>query len=70
MRGNNPILIWMHLVIRLKANTILTWDSVSGPLRDWPLWVGEVVQIEQAILGVDRQIVSGICLANLGPEPG
>lgn len=68
--GPCPHYPWMHLVIRLKANTILTWGTVSGPLGQWPLWVGEVVQIEEAILGVDRQVVSGLCLAHLPEQEG
>jgi hypothetical protein len=57
---------WMHLVIRLKANTILTWDDLSAPLRDWPLWAGETVEIEQARLGVEHDVVTGVCLAHVG----
>jgi hypothetical protein len=64
--GPCPEYPWMHLVIRLKANTILTWDDISAPLRDWPLWAGETVEIEQAQLGADQQVVSGVCLANVG----
>jgi hypothetical protein len=51
--GPCPEYPWMHLVIRLKANTILTWDDMSAPLRDWPLWAGETVEIEQAQLGAE-----------------
>jgi hypothetical protein len=68
--GACPEYPWIHLVIRLKANTILTWDDISAPLRQWPLWAGETVQIEQARLGVKQQVVSGLCLANLGEVGG
>jgi hypothetical protein len=68
--GRCPHYPWMHLVVRLKAWTILTWDQISAPLRDWPLWSGETVQIEQARLGVQQQVVSGVCIANLGEVGG
>lgn len=68
--GRCPDYPWMRLVIRLKASTILTWDDLSAPLRDWPLWAGETVEIEQARLGVERQVVSGVCIANLGEVGG
>jgi hypothetical protein len=68
--GPCPDYRWMHLVIRLKANTILTWDDLSAPLRQWPLWAGETVQIGHARLGVERQLVSGVCIANLGEVGG
>jgi hypothetical protein len=45
--GLCPDYHWMHLVIRLKANTSLTWDDLSAPLRQWPLWAGETVEIER-----------------------
>jgi hypothetical protein len=68
--GHCPHYPWMHLVVRLKANTILTWDDLSAPVREWPLWAGETVQIEQASLGVEQQVVSGVCIANLGEISG
>lgn len=68
--GPCPDYPWMHLVIRLKANTILTWDDLSAPLRQWPLWAGETVQIEQARLGGEQQVVSSVCLAHLGEVSG
>jgi hypothetical protein len=61
---------WMHLVVRLKANTVLTWGRVSGQLQEWPLWAGEMVEIEEARLGVERQVATGVCLANLGDVDG
>jgi hypothetical protein len=67
--GSCPWAPWMHLCIRLRANMILTWDTVSGPLQQWPLWKGEVVYIQRALLGVHRQVVTGMCLANLGQVP-
>lgn len=68
--GPCPQYPWMHLVVRLKANTVLTWGTVSGQLHEWPLWAGEVVEIEEAILGVERQVATGVCLANLGDIEG
>jgi len=61
---------WMHLVLRLKGNTILTWDDLRAPLRAWPLWPGEQVFIEEARLGVKQQVLSGVCLAHLGAVAG
>ena len=61
---------WMHLVVRLKANTILTWGATTAPLREWPLFWGEQVEIEEAKLGREQQVVSGVCLARLGEEQG
>lgn len=68
--GPCPIYPWMHLVVRLKASTILTWGSVSGALRDWPLKPGEVVEIDEGLVGADQQIVTGLCLANVGEVGG
>jgi hypothetical protein len=61
---------WMHLALRLKGNTILTWDDISAPLRDWPLWPGEEVFIEEARLGVKQHVLTGVCLAHLGQVNG
>jgi hypothetical protein len=66
--GQCPRYPWMHLVVRLKANTILTWDATTAPLREWPLMKGERVEIEQALLGREQEVVSGVCLAHLGEE--
>lgn len=61
---------WLHLVMRLKANTILTWDNLSALLRDGPLRAGETVQIERAHSGVEQQGIRGVCPANLGESVG
>lgn len=61
---------WMHLALRLKGTTILTWGDISAPLRDWPLWPGEEVFIEAARLGVKQQVLTGVCLAHLGEVNG
>ena len=61
---------WMHLAVRLKGSTILTWDDLRAPLREWPLWPGEEVFIEEARLGVKQQVVTGVCLAHLGEVNG
>lgn len=67
--GESPLYPWMHLVIRLKRTTLLTWGTIRGQLQDWPLYAEEVVEIEEAYLGKDAQVVTGICLAHLrGPQ--
>jgi hypothetical protein len=57
---------WMHRVTRLKATMILHWDSVSAPLKEWPLYEGEVVAIPAARLGRRKQVLCGAVLAHLG----
>jgi hypothetical protein len=66
--GQSPLYPYIHLVVRLKGNTILTWVDVSGQLSQWPLWEGETVEIEEAILGGVRQVESAVCLTNLGEK--
>lgn len=68
--GPCPTYPWMHLVIRLKASTILTWDSIRAALREWPLLPGEVVEMNDALIGDDQQIVSGLCLAQVADGDG
>jgi hypothetical protein len=57
---------WMHRVTRLTATMILHWDSVSAPLKEWPLYEGEVVEIPVARLGRRKQVLCGAVLAHLG----
>lgn len=64
--GENTLYPNIHLVIRLKKNTTLTWGTISGQLQEWPLWDYEVVEIEKAILGAEQLVVSGVCLVNCG----
>jgi hypothetical protein len=68
--GECPRYAWLRLVVRLKGNTILSWDELRAPLREWPLWPSEVVRIAEARLGVKEQVVTGVCLANLGVVGG
>ena len=35
--GPSELYPWMRRVTRLKATMILYWDSVSAPLKEWPL---------------------------------
>jgi hypothetical protein len=64
--GSSALYPWMRRVTRLKATMILHWDSSSAPLREWPLYEGEVVAIPQARLGRKKQVLSGAVLAHLG----
>ena len=43
----------------------MTWGTIRGPLHAWPLYPGEVVEIEEAALGQDAQVVTAVCLAHL-----
>ena len=63
--GEAPLYPCMHLLLRLKRSTLLTWGTVRGPLHAWPLYPGEVVEIEEAALGQDAQVVTAVCLAHL-----
>jgi hypothetical protein len=63
--GESPLYPFMHLVIRLKRTTLLAWGAISGPLQDWSLYAGEVVEIDEAALGKDAQVVTAVCLAHL-----
>src|SRR5512134_719896 len=57
---------WMRRVTRLTATMILHWDSVSAPLKEWPLYEGEVVAIPVARLGRKKPVLCGAVLAHLG----
>jgi hypothetical protein len=63
--GESPQYPFMHLVLRLKRTTLLTWGTIRGHLDEWPLYPGENVEIEQAALGYDAQVVTAVCLAHL-----
>jgi hypothetical protein len=63
--GESPLYPFMHLLLRLKRSTLLTWGTIRGPLHAWPLYPGEVVEIEEAALGQDAQVVTAVCLAHL-----
>jgi hypothetical protein len=55
----------MHLLLRLKRNTLLTWGTIRGQLHEWPLYAGEVVELKAASLGYEAQVVTAVCLAHL-----
>jgi hypothetical protein len=63
--GEAPLYPFMHLLLRLKRTTLLTWGTIQGPLPAWPLYPGEVVEIDHAALGQDGQVVTAVCLAHL-----
>jgi hypothetical protein len=63
--GESPLYPFMHLLLRLKRTTLLTWGTIQGPLHTWPLYPGEVVEIDHAALGQDGQVVTAVCLAHL-----
>lgn len=63
--GESSLYPFMHLLIRLKRNTLLTWGNIRGQLQEWPLYAGEVVEIEEAALGHEAQVVTAVCLAHL-----
>jgi hypothetical protein len=67
--GESPLYPFMHLLLRLKRSTLLTWGTIRGPLHAWPLYPGEVVEIEKAALGQDAQVVTAVCLAHLRETP-
>lgn len=66
--GASELYPYMHRMIRLKKDMILTWGTIGGALGQWPLYPGEVVTIEEASLGRKKQVVTGVCLANIGSE--
>jgi len=66
--GASELYPYIHLLVRLKRSMILTWDTVSGALAEWPLYPGEVVTIEKARLGRRQPVETGFCLANLSPD--
>jgi len=63
--GASPLYPFMHVLLRLKRTTLLTWGTIRGPRHAWPLYPGEVVEIEEAALGQDAQVVTAVCLAHL-----
>lgn len=65
--GKSPLYPYMHLVLRLKGSMILTWGTISGPLKEWPLYKGEVVRIEQAYLGKESTKSSRPCVSRTCP---
>src|SRR5499425_1015564 len=67
--GESPLYPFMHLLLRLKRTTLLTWGTIQGPLHAWPLYPGEVVAIDKAALGQDAQVVTAVCLAHLRETP-
>lgn len=66
--GKSPLYPDMYLIVRLKGSMILTWGSIRGALRQWPLYAGEVVRIEQAYLGQEAQVVTAVCLAYIAGQ--
>jgi hypothetical protein len=63
--GESPLYPFMHLLLRLKRTTLLTWGTIRGQLQAWPLYPGEVVEIEEASLGHEGQVITAVCLAHL-----
>jgi hypothetical protein len=44
--------MWYALMaMRRDGQTLVVVADLRAPLRDWPLWAGETVEIEQARLG-------------------
>lgn len=66
--GESELYPYIHQLVRLKGNMILDWDGIVGQLREWPLYPGEIVGIEKAIIGRRRHVMTGICLAHLGSD--
>jgi hypothetical protein len=64
--GPSELYPWMRRVARLKATMILQWDSISAPLKEWPLYEGEVVEIPECLLGRKKQVLCGVVLAHVG----
>ena len=49
---------------KFVPNTI-AWGTIRGQLQAWPLYPGEVVEIEEASLGYEGQVMTAVCLAHL-----
>ena len=64
--GPSELYPGMRRVTRLKATMILQWDSISAPLKEWPLYEGEVIEIPVARLGRQKQVICGAVLAHVG----
>ena len=56
----------MRRVTRLKATMIWHWDSIRAPLKAWPLYEGEVMEIPECLLGRKKQVLCGAVLAQVG----
>ena len=65
--GPSPLYPFVHRISRLTAQMILHGDGIEAPLREWPLYEGETVLIENAILGRKKQVACSIVLVHL-PE--
>ena len=65
--GSSPVYPCVHRISRLKANMILNWDGIEAPLQQWPLYEGETVLIENAVLGRKKKVRCSVVLAHL-PE--
>ena len=52
--------------MRLKATMIWHGDSVSTPLKEGPLYEGEIVEIPHCLLGRKKQELCGAVLAHVG----
>ncbi len=63
--GPSPLYPFVHRISRLPAQMILHWDGIEAPLRQWPLFEGETVSIETAILGRKKNVKCSIVLAHL-----
>ena len=63
--GPSELYPWVRRVTRLKATMILHWDGSSAPLKEWPLYEGEVVEIPQCLLGRKKQVLCGAVLAHV-----
>jgi len=66
--GPSSLFPHLHRITRLPKHMILTWDELSAPLREWPLFPGESVAIERACLGRKKPIRCAVVLAHVGQE--
>lgn len=66
--GPSELYPFMRRINRLTRKMILRWDTIAAPLEQWPLYEGEVVEIEKARLGRKKKVLCGVVLANIG-EP-
>ncbi len=64
--GPSALYPYVHRITRLTKHMILNWDGIEGPLQAWPLWEGETVAIENAILGRKRPVRCSVVLAQVG----
>lgn len=63
--GPSSLYPFVHRISRLKSPMILNWDGLEAPLGEWPLYEGEIVTIENAILGRKHKVACSIVLVHL-----